>query len=179
MAVRFEPRLAPNIHHPQCPPHAQDRSCARAFAAILKMGTGHPDWSIQYIDRVGVWRMPMPMPTTGRAVAEARYGRFTRQITFSKIFWSEPPPSSCHCRGSGGLGGELLCPKDSGGFRYRHIANEVKPPQKQEFEGVVILLRKFAKKKVPSLNVILVLLPPYTMWRYPNPPEISQDFWTK
>ena len=92
---------------------------------------------------------------------------------------SELPPSSCHCRGSGGLGGELLCPKYSGGFRYRHIANEVKPPQKQEFEGVVILLRKFAKKKVPSLNVILVLLPPYTMWRYPNPPEISQDFWKK
>ena len=79
----------------------------------------------------------------------------------------------------GGLGGELLFPKYSGWFRYRHIADEVKPPQKQEFKGVVILLRKFAKKKVPSLNVILVLLPPYAMWRYPNPPEISQDFWKK
>ena len=179
MAIRLETCLAPQVHLIESPPHAWGRIRARPFCTFLEMGTAHPVGSIQYIVRTGVWRMPMPMPTTGRAVAEARYGRFTRQITFSKIFWSEPPPSSCHCRGSGGLGGELLCPKYSGGFRYRHIANEVKPPQKQEFEGVVILLRKFAKKKVPSLNVILVLLPPYTMWRYPNPPEISQDFWKK
>ena len=67
MAIRLEPRLAPNIHHPQCPPHAWGRIRARPFCTFLEMGTAHTVWSIQYIVRTGVWRMPMPMPIPTRA----------------------------------------------------------------------------------------------------------------
>ena len=93
LAVRFEPRLAPHIHHPQCPPHAQDRACARAFAAILEMGTPHPVWRIKYILEK-VWVCPCPCP---------------------------PPVGSwwlLHCRGRGG--GEFFFQK-SDGLYYKEI----------------------------------------------------------
>ena len=47
MTIGLEPCFAPQIHHDQCPPHAQDRSQTGTLLQFLDMGTPHAVWSIK------------------------------------------------------------------------------------------------------------------------------------